>query len=71
MIILLFIDLVGISQKKCVDSTQSLPLYCPFFDDLTDCVKIERYVGRQKTVFEICDDIMINLFIVTNAYYYF
>ena len=58
--IIFIIDLVGVSQMKCVDHSLPLPDECTNLDDLTNCVEIEWHVGRQKTIFDICDG-MINL----------
>ena len=51
------IDLVGISQMKCVDHSLPFPDECTNLDDLTNCVEIEWHVGRQKTILDICDGI--------------
>ena len=53
------IDLIGGNQMKCVDGSQPLPDECTNLKDITNCVEIEWYVGSQKTVFDICDGMIV------------
>ena len=55
------IDLVGVNRMKCVDSSLPLPDECTNLEDITNCVEFEWYdiVGSQKTVFDICESMII------------